>query len=219
MKSSNSCRSDFARAIWQESVDPRGTLAELYLNRRGLELDDDLCGRTLRFHGRCPFGRDEAEKPIKVPALIIAFRPFRGDDETRPPVAIHRIGLNTDGSKIGKMMLGPVAGCAVKLDADDMVEQGLGICEGIETGLAIRAAGWRPIWALGSAGAIAKFSPIPGVEALTIFADHDEIDPRTGKRPGQAAARQCAQAWNAVGCEVIIRTPCDAGADWLDVQP
>ena len=68
-------------------------------------------------------------------------------------------------------MLGPVAGCAVKLDADEMVEHGLGICEGIETALAIRATGWRPVWALGSAGAIAEVRADPGIETLTIFAD------------------------------------------------
>jgi putative DNA primase/helicase len=210
---------DFAGKIWCESVDPRGTLAEQYLRGRGLELDDDLCGRVLRFHGRCPFGKDEKDKRVFVPALVVAFRPIRNDDETRPPVAIHRIGLKPDGSKIDKMMLGPVGGAAVKLDADDAVEEGLGICEGIETGLAIRAAGWRPIWALGSAGAIEKFAPVPGIEHLTIFADHDKIDPKTGRPPGPAAARECAHVWQAAGCEVVIRTPRSTGADWLDLQP
>ena len=170
---------DLVPRLWRESVDPRGSLAEKYLRGRGLELDDDLCGRVLRFHGHCPFGKDDADKAVYVPALIVAFRPIRDDDETRPPAAIHRIGLKPDGSKIGKMMLGPVGGCAVKLDADEHVEQGLGVCEGIETGLAIRATGWRPIWALGSAGAIKTFAPIPGIEALTIFADHD---PTPGSR-------------------------------------
>jgi putative DNA primase/helicase len=205
--------SAFAAAIWRESVDPHGTLAEQYPCGRGLKLDDDLCGQVLRFHPRCPFGRDEAGKTIYVPALVVAFRPIRNDDETRLPQAIHRIGLNPDGSKLGKMMLGPVGGCAVKLDPDEDVEEGLGICEGIETGIAIRMAGWRPVWCLGSAGAIRTFGPIPGIECLTIFADHDQ------NGVGVSAARQCAQAWQAAGCEVFIRIPHGAGADWLDVQP
>ena len=79
--------------LWREAVDPRGTLAEKYLSGRGLELDDDLCERVLRFHGRCPFGKDDADKAIYVPALIVAFRPIRNDDESKPPQAIHRIGL------------------------------------------------------------------------------------------------------------------------------
>ncbi|MET4086667.1 toprim domain-containing protein [Bradyrhizobium sp. S3.5.5] len=206
----------YAQKIWRDSIDPRGTLAEQYLNGRGLGLDDDLAIRVFRFHARCPFGRDDAGAPIYVPALLAAFRPTRNDDESRPPQAIHRIGLNADGGKISKLMLGAVGGCAVKIDPDDMVEGGLGICEGIETGLAIRATGWRPLWALGSAGAMAKLVPIPGVECLTIFADNDAADPKTGKRPGQDAAWQCAQAWQAAGCEVIIHMRDVLGRDFAD---
>lgn len=65
---------------------------------------------------------------------------------------------------------------------------------------------------LGSAGAIAKFAPIPGIECLTIFADND------ADGTGMAAAKQCAQTWQAAGCEVFIRTPRSVGADWLDVS-
>ena len=54
---------------------------------------------------------------------------------------------------------------------------------------------------------------IPGIEALTIFADNDQ------NGVGMAAARQCACAWQAAGCEAIIRTPRGTGCDWLDVQP
>jgi len=204
-------RSDFAGAIWREAADPRGTLAEKYLDGRGLALDHNLCGRVLRFHPRCPFGWDEAGRTIYVPALIAAFRPLRDDDETVPPRAIHRIGLDQDGHKVGKMMLGPVAGCAVKLDSDEDVEIGLGVAEGIETGIAIRMTGWRPVWALGSAGAIRMLEPIPGIETLTIFADHD----RSGV--GTAAANECARAWQAAGHEVLIRTPSNTGADWRDM--
>ena len=212
-KSRNNGHSDAAAAIWREGVDPRGTLAERYLNGRNLALDDDLAMRVLRFHGHCPFGRDENGRTIFVPAPVVAFRPFRNDDESGAPAAIHRIGLTARGENITKKMLGPIAGCAVKLDADMEVEEGLGVCEGIETGIAIRATGWRPIWALGSAGAIARLSPIPGIACLTIFADHDQ------NGVGAAAAKQCAQVWQAAGGEVFIRTPSSVGADWLDVQP
>ena len=201
--------SEFAAQIWRESVHPSGTLAEKYLNGRNLEFSDDLCGRVLRFHRHCPFGKNDAGKTIYVPALVGAFRSIRNDDEARPPTAIHRIGLRPDGSKIDKLMLGPVAGCAIKLDPDDMVEEGLGIVEGIETGLAVRATGWRPVWALGSAGAMRTLDPIPGVETLTVFADHDPT--------GLAAARECAQRWADAGLKAIVRTPKTAGKDWADV--
>ncbi len=41
-----------ARRLWGEGVDPRRTLAERYLNSRGLDLPDDIAGRVTRFQGR-----------------------------------------------------------------------------------------------------------------------------------------------------------------------
>jgi hypothetical protein len=199
--------SDFAAQIWRESVHPSGTLAERYLSGRGLELADDLAMRVLRFHRHCPF-KDDAGRTIHVPALIVAFRPICNDDQTKPPQAIHRIGLRPDAAKIDKMMLGGIVGCAVKLDPDSIIGKELGVCEGVETGLAIRAVGWRPVWALGSAGAVRTLEPIPGIEALTIFADHDAA--------GLAAARECAQRWADAGIEAFIRTRKIAGKDWAD---
>jgi putative DNA primase/helicase len=43
-----------AQRLWNEGVDPRGTLAERYLNEtRCLDLPHDLAGTTLRFHPQC----------------------------------------------------------------------------------------------------------------------------------------------------------------------
>ena len=52
----------YAREIWAAATDTRDTLGERYLQTRPhpLSLDDELRGRVLRFHPRCPFGRDEA---------------------------------------------------------------------------------------------------------------------------------------------------------------
>lgn len=201
-----------ARRIWREASDPRGTLAERYLNRRGLELSDSLCGSVLRFHAGIKLMETDEGISIFRPALIVAFRPVLNDEETEPPTAIHRVFLNPDGSKIEKKMLGPVTGCAIKLDADETLSHGLGVCEGLETALAVRATGWRPVWAVGSAGAIAKLAPIPGIACLTIFADHDE----SGK--GTEDAIECAHTWQAAGHEVTIRTPHTMDSDWLDVS-
>ena len=193
-----------AGRIWRASVSPRGTLAERYLNGRDIDLPDDLCDRVLRFHPACPW------KDSAVPALIAAFHPITEPDDDALPVAIMRVGLNADGGKIAKgMMLGSVAGCAIKLDAGD--NHGLGIAEGLETALKVRACGWRPVWALGSAGGIETFAPLVGIEALTIFADNDESG------TGIAAARACAERWADAELETFIRTPRTTGADWADV--
>jgi hypothetical protein len=201
-------RSRYAADLWNEAVDLTGTIAERYLRKRVPDISDeliaDLTPRALRFHANCPFGPGE-----RYPCLIAAFRPVRNDDEAIAPRAIHRIALTLDGSKIEKKMLGPVSGCAVKIDPDDVVEEGLAICEGIETAIAIRVRDiCPPIWALGSAMAIAKFAPIPGIEALTIFADHDES--------GLAAAEVGGRLWQRDGAEVRINKRPAFGKDGAD---
>jgi putative DNA primase/helicase len=107
-------RIGFVRHIWRESYDPRGTLAERYLNSRELELDEDLALRVLRFHPICWWGKGE-----KLPCLVAAFEPITSSEQDEVlPQAILRIALTPDGTKIGKKMLGPVTGAAIKLDAD-----------------------------------------------------------------------------------------------------
>jgi hypothetical protein len=101
-------------------------------------------------------------------------------------------------------MLGRAAGAAIKLCPDDEVTLGLGLVEGIETGLAVISLGWRPIWAAGSAGGMAQFPVLSGIEELTIFADNDK------NGVGQRAAKQCAERWRDAGCLVTIRTLAEA---------
>jgi hypothetical protein len=194
-----------ARRIWREAIDPRGTPAERYLKSRGLALPDTVAGRVLRFHPDCPFGKGQPRRPC----LVAAFRPIRGDlDPDAEPVAIHRIALVPSTQR--KMMLGPVTDAAIKLSSDQDVGEGLGICEGIETGLAILNAGWAPVWALGSADAIEHFPVLSGITALSIFADHDASG--TGSR----AAEICADRW-LDHADVLITTPHAIGADWADI--
>jgi putative DNA primase/helicase len=196
-------RIGFVRHIWRESYDPRGTLAERYLNSRELELNEDLALRVLRFHPACWWGKSE-----KLPCLVAAFEPITlsGQDEVLPQ-AILRIALSPDGTKIGKKMLGPVTGAAIKLDAN--VTAGLHLAEGLETALAARSRQhWRPMWCTGAAGFIARFPVLAGIECLTIAADHDHA--------GLGAAQACAERWQATGCEVFIRWPKGLGHDYAD---
>jgi hypothetical protein len=130
------------------------------------------------------------------PAMLTAFRLISTDRL----VAVHRTLISDDGSKIDRRMLGPVAGAAIKIDDDTDVEQSLTICEGFETGLAGRQLGFRPVWALGSAGAIGPFPVLAGIDALTIFAETDKKN-----------ARACAQRWVAAGREALIAVPGIAG--------
>jgi hypothetical protein len=190
-------------------------VARRYLERRKLILPDGVDGRVLRFSARCPFGPSEYH-----PAIIALYRGILDDE----PRAISRIALTAEGEKIDRKMLGPVGGTACKLTADEDVELGLHICEGIETGLAAMALGFVPLWALGSAGAITNFPLFEGDPddlgfelTLTIVCDNDPPNPTTGRRPGQDAARACAERWTLAGQEVRVVTPALLGDDANDV--
>jgi putative DNA primase/helicase len=168
-----------ALALWRGSADPRGTVVETYLRSRGLDLGDDIAGEVLRWNAR-------------LGAMIALFRNI----ETDAPQAIGRTYLNREGRKLNRKFLGPVAGAAVKLDADEDVLGGLHIGEGVETCMAARQMGFRPAWALGSAGAVGRFPVLDGIEALTILAENDEANAR--------AAAQVAERWTGAGHEVLI---------------
>jgi len=135
------------------------------------------------------------------------------DPITDTPCGVHRTYLRPDGAgkalvTPAKMMLG--AAGVVRLVPDEDIGLGLGLAEGIETSLAImQHAEWSPVWAGCSAGAIARFPVLPGIESLTIFADADD------KGAGLTAARTCAERWRAAGREVTIQRP-PAGTDWHD---
>jgi putative DNA primase/helicase len=192
---------DAALRIWTEAVNPFGTIVETYLRSRSLTLADSVAGRVIRFHPVCPWR--EGETTIRVPAMIAAMRSI----ETDEICCIQRTRLTTDGKKIDRWMLGPSAGAAIKIDDDSDISTGLTIGEGFETCLSGRQLGFRPVWALGSVGAIAKFPVLAGIEALTIFAE--------AGNPSRKAVDECAQRWHEAGREVVIVEPL-AGSDLND---
>lgn len=168
-------RKKSAADIWERSVPLAGTLAETYLASRGLSYDGD----ALRFF---PGGR-------AMVALIT-------DAVSGEPQGLHRTFLDRDGNRTEKKMLGQAAGGVVRLSDDCEVTAGLGIAEGIETALAVP---FRPVWACLSAGQLAAFPVLAGIEALTIFADQDAT--------GINAANACGERWHAADREVTMAAP------------
>lgn len=181
-----------ALRIWREATDPRGTLAERYLGEhRGLALPAELCGRVVRFHAHCPWGKERG------PCMVTAFRSIADDSL----VAIQRALLSDDGTKLDRKTLGPCAGAAIKITADEDVETGLHIGEGFETCLTAHSLGLRPVWALGAVAAIADFPVLAGIEALTVLGETDK------KGSNAAAATACATRWIAAGREIFLFKP------------
>ena len=167
--------------LWRASTDPRVPIVEKYLTRRKLELDA-VAGEVIRWNER-------------IGAMVALFRNIATDQ----PQAVSRTYLDTEGQKLERKFLGPVGGAAIKLDPDDAVLGGLHVAEGVETALTARQLGLRPTWALGSAGAIAAFPVLSGIECLTLLAEHDDAS--------QRAVETCAARWHAAGREVLINEP------------
>jgi len=134
--------------------------------------------------------------------MLALFRDVRTDQ----PRAISRTYFDRDARKLERKFLGPVGGCAIKLDSDDAVLGGLHVCEGIESAMAARLLRYRPCWALGSKGAIGAFPVLAGIECLTILAEGD----------AEREAQACAARWHEAGREVFLLNAVD-GKDANDV--
>jgi hypothetical protein len=193
-------RSAFALQIWNEATNPRGTLIVHYLASRGLELSYDLAGTVIRFHPALKLqGR-------YVAAMVTLFRDIHTDE----PCGIQRTFLDNSGRKLDRKMLGRAGGAAIKLDPDATVAFGLHVGEGFETCLAAQLAGFRPVWALGSANAITSFPVLSGIEAISILGELEDGGANDN------AANTCAARWIEAGRDAFIVRPL-AGGDLNDV--
>ena len=210
-------RRDFALALWREASTIGGTVAESYLIGRGITLTADaFTGHALRFHPACPFRLDSGET-VRLPTMLGAMT----NVETGDFQGIHRTALEADGGgkarvrglDDAKKMLGSSKGACVRLSPDDGVTNGIAIAEGIDTALAVIGNfGVSPVWAALTAGTLARFPVLPGIDCVSIFADKDASGTGTG------AARDCADRWTSAGRETVIWTPPDVGSDFNDLS-
>lgn len=176
----------WATGIFRASIDARHcVLRERWAAAQNLVLPDEIDGEVLRFHPGLRFGDD------RKPGLIFLLRDVFNDE----PCGIVRHFLNEDGSVLAKRSLGRTSfNAAVKLDADENVTEGLCIASSIETGIAAMNAGYRPLWCVIGANALAALPVIGGVEALTIIAGDDEAK----------AIEECSMRWTAAFREVLV---------------
>jgi putative DNA primase/helicase len=198
-------RSEIARAIWEQGIDPRGTAAEEYLRSRALELP---AATELRFHPQCVWHKDEDHPeylPGWKPTLLAAFRSLESDEV----VAIHRIRVDVPQRwpKTLRAMLGPVRNAAVKLAP---ITDTLAIAEGVETAMAANIMGYGPAWALGSATAIADLPVLPGIERLILLAENDE------RGVSREATDRCRSRWLRAARKVTRVWPDEGHSDLND---
>jgi hypothetical protein len=196
-----------ALRIWKEAQDPRGTIVETYLKRRGVELPADAFGEAVRFHPRTPFAGSF------VPAMVCLVR----NAVTNEPQAVHRTALTADGQKTevngnDRLSLGPIGGGAIKITPDEHVTNCLGVGEGFESTLSLRQLpefGPSPVWCLLTANNLEILPVLAGVESLHIAVDHDKA--------GEKASNILAERWHGAGMEVFLIRANARGADINDV--
>lgn len=206
-----------ALAIWDASQSICGTLAEKYLNARGIPTPDcQGWPDVLRFHPALPYPAKG-----KFPALVC-----RVDDLSGEFTAVWRIFLRADGRKAdvpdAKLGLGPAGGGAVRLFGTGKT---IAIAEGVETALGywMLTCGKHPTWAALSTSGLIGFETPLGIDRIIIVPDGDRPIKKNGHEfePAVPAGRKAAQALHArlisEGVKASIAAEPASGSDYLDL--
>ena len=139
------------------------------------------------------------------------------DALTNEPMSLHFTFLDPAGAGDGKAHVGSPKlllpghtkkGGLIRLVDDAEVTTGLGLAEGVETALAVMAAGWSPVWSAIDSGNLGHLPVLAGIESITIFADHDNA--------GIAAANRLAEQWVTAGRDARIAKSPTRNSDWND---
>lgn len=196
---------DFIERVWREASPITNTPADAYLAGRGVSYTGD----ALRWHRACPFAG------VRVSCMVALVRNIG----TNAIQGLHRTAIDATGRKIsslganGRLSLGKTSLGAIKLTDDAEVTTLIAIGEGIETTLSIRAVpqlSRMPIWSVLSAGGIAAFPSLSGIQAVWIAADNDFSG------AGFKAAESAIRRLTADGVEVNVVRPAAVGTDLND---
>lgn len=214
-----------ARALWRECQDARGTIVDAYLTqRRGLPPIDATTARTIRFHPAFPMRSPDGEV-VRVPAMVAAMRDAggvldyvagaRGElaeieqralSDERFIRAVHVTALADDGrdKRYGpesRRIRGVAKGSTIVLGDlwAPLYGSTVFVGEGLETMASTIAMGAHCAFALGSAGAVAAFEPLPHVLHLRIVGENDAASER--------AVRECFRRWREHIDDVDVIAP------------
>lgn len=196
--------------------------AQKYLENRGIWANN--LPETIRFHPALSYWDKDSRKELgPFPAIVAPLK-----DKDGRIVALHRIYITAEGEKApvpnAKKLMetpGSIAGAAIKLFPAD--EEILGVGEGIETMLAVRAITRMPVWACFSAVLLEQVHIPANVKHVVIWADLD----KSGR--GSQAASALLERLKAEGRDDVTVEVCfpdveletlsedTKGVDWLDV--
>lgn len=178
----------------------KGDPVWLYLNRRTgiIDVPSDIRLHKNHYHSSGTYH----------PTMVSIMRGVDGRG-----VSLHRTYLTKEGEKanvepVKKFCEGlPINGSSIRLS---IVQEHIGIAEGIETAL---SAGWvfdLPVWAATNATLLAQWNPPDGIKHVTVFGDNDS------SFTGQAAAYTLAKRLVTKGITVDLKFPREVDHDWCD---
>ena len=199
---SEASKRDFMKRLYMESKPvTAGDPVHLYLTRRC----GDVAGQLgdIRYHPALKHSVEGGEHPAML--AFMGWNPV-----TKKFSGIHRTYLTREGQKAAvdpvRMNYGDAG--PVRLG---VVQERMGIAEGLETSMCARALFGLPVWSGICAEGVKAWEPPEGVRQVVIFADNDE------NFVGLAAAYEKARVLHRKGFEVEVQIPPDVGTDWADV--
>lgn len=199
-----------------------GSPVDLYLRRRIPALQhipaEIRVHPGLEYYDPPAAGTDRFVLVGRYPAMVV--RGFNADGDL---VQIHKTYLTPEGHKAPvtnpKKTDRGIGSNSFALRLGDPEGDTLGVCEGIETGLAARILDGLTVWPCHSSGILANFvlpSHLRGkVKKMVIYADSDEL--KRGKKAGSEAAAALATRNRQERLRTVIVRPARVGLDMVDL--
>lgn len=205
------------RKYWTQAKPIAGTLAETYLQERGLSMEN--WPNVLRCHPSMGYyEQDEDGNPILIGNFPCMLAVLQGPDGR--VTTLHRTYLDPKGHgkadvRSAKKAMSKV-GQAAAIRLFEVKGDEMAIAEGIETAMAVTMQRGIACWATYSSGVMKSFVPPPGVTKVWVYADNDVPDEK-GRRAGQDAAKELIARLQSEGMMARMVLPAKKGQDFADI--
>ncbi len=184
-----------ARRLWRFCKPIAGTLAEAYLQERGITVP--LPAKWLRYHPRLFYKAGEESPTETWPAMVAAVTDANGEITGVQRTWLARNGSGKAPLAEPRKALGCLFGNAVRFGTESPI---IAAGEGIETVLSVRVVMPRLFCVAAlTAAHLAVFQPTAATQRLYILADHDEA--------GHLASEALSARAIAAGIEVRVLMP------------
>jgi len=186
---------EFASRLFTSSRALAGSIAEVHLRSRGIDLQPDF--EALRFHPRCFHGTDANGRPVYWPAMVAAVTDNHLDLTGVSRTYLARDGLSKASVDPQRRAKGDILGNGIRFGAaSDVMAAG----EGIETTLSLRPAlPSVPLVAATSSNHLSALVFPASLRSLLVIRDNDHA--------GDAATDALFARGQAAGIEVVLIEP------------